>query len=1076
MQKYIRLFSAFVLFSIEICAQNGRLLDQPMIIKNCHISIEANCALATTNLEIEFFNNRDVEIEGLFKFNLNPNQAITGFELDLNGQYRKGTIEERWKARNAYNTIVGKRVDPALVQMIGKNQYTLNIYPVPANGSRKIKMRIEEVLTLGNQHYKYLFEMLKQHTLQQVNIQIATVGHPMAPVMNQGLIARTTFNKTNNGYQLNDQYNHPVSGSMIAFKIPVPGKTETTCLDVKTNTFSAKFTDTIPETITRSLKRIRVYWDRSGSMSNDDNGLFLKFLTRQIEKFSPEAIHIIPFNHKPGNGKIFTGSNINGWAIRKFIQQTPLTGATNYGALQFNTADDIIFVFTDGKHTWGSRFTEEYKTPVMFITVPYYDQVYRNKYHASDYNYYYNYNYNNTGANFYAINIRLNTADTNYYYPQINQRKIELIGGEDETGAPVNISLVEKINGTRFVKGKLANGGNTITLHFGYGNNILFTRKISIQKNCSDELCERMNTLFQYELINGLPNNWYQSLAFGIDNKIVSWQTAFIVLERIEDYVQYNITPPDDIMQQCLDKGFVKRDYRQQYQYMQKINDAEMLKLVVAEYNKRINAFDKKENEIKIADIAGSFARVEEEKKSAERKELAAADSKDYYATQGGMGNSLSEVVVTAGYSNKSYKYMHGSVSRISAAQITNGVTLTQALQGKVPGVQVINSPGLSDISQIRIRGVGSISQGGNPLLVVDGMPLSFDFTNQLIPSEIDNITIIKSVEATAIYGVRGANGVISVQTKKGRYNGYTANPQKTKLKEAEDEEYIMDMQLTPLESKYNRYLELRAENKSNMAFYLDLAMHFSDAGLSAPIDEMMIEAAEISNNDYSSLAAIAFAYEYMRKFDKAAEIYSDLIKSYPMALKYKYNLGWAFYQAGKTDSAVQLFYKTITGEDYSWNQHNLNIKELMLTDMNMMIALHPNDVDIRYIPVEILKPVTTDLRVLLSSNIENLHSLTVQEGNQEKQSVSRPLIKGRQLTIGNSDYTMAEYQAKQVGNQKIRFNITHYDTWYANQVPPIIRIMTIRNFGKPDQRIQTEFVSLKNQFGEVEIADLKPR
>ena len=104
MDKLLRFAAIFLLFIQPAFAQNDRLLNQTMIINNCNVNITVNCFHATTQLELEFYNHRAQEIEGYIVFNLKPHQAITGFELDLNGKYRKGTIEERWKATNAYNT------------------------------------------------------------------------------------------------------------------------------------------------------------------------------------------------------------------------------------------------------------------------------------------------------------------------------------------------------------------------------------------------------------------------------------------------------------------------------------------------------------------------------------------------------------------------------------------------------------------------------------------------------------------------------------------------------------------------------------------------------------------------------------------------------------------------------------------------------------------------------------------------------------------------------------------------------------------------------------------------------------
>ena len=132
---------------------------------------------------------------------------------------------------------------------------------------------------------------------------------------------------------------------------------------------------------------------------------------------------------------------------------------------------------------------------------------------------------------------------------------------------------------------------------------------------------------------------------------------------------------------------------------------------------------------------------------------------------------SLNEVVVV-GYGTVKRKDLTGSVSSISADQIEQVpvVSVEQALQGRASGVQVVNNDGTpgGNIS-VLIRGIGSLASGGNtPLYVVDGYPLSGGINN-INPNDISSIDILKDASATAIYGIRAANGVVIVTTKKGR-------------------------------------------------------------------------------------------------------------------------------------------------------------------------------------------------------------------------------------------------------------------------------------------------------------------
>lgn len=136
--------------------------------------------------------------------------------------------------------------------------------------------------------------------------------------------------------------------------------------------------------------------------------------------------------------------------------------------------------------------------------------------------------------------------------------------------------------------------------------------------------------------------------------------------------------------------------------------------------------------------------------------------------------SALLEQVVVIGYGTQRRKDLTGSVSSVNAAAIEKVpvISATQALQGRATGVQIINNdaaPG-GNIS-ILIRGIGSLAPGGNePLYVIDGYPTQGGINN-INPNDIASIDILKDASSTAIYGIRAANGVVIVTTKKGLKN-----------------------------------------------------------------------------------------------------------------------------------------------------------------------------------------------------------------------------------------------------------------------------------------------------------------
>ena len=134
------------------------------------------------------------------------------------------------------------------------------------------------------------------------------------------------------------------------------------------------------------------------------------------------------------------------------------------------------------------------------------------------------------------------------------------------------------------------------------------------------------------------------------------------------------------------------------------------------------------------------------------------------------VNENLTDVVVV-GYATVKKKDVTGSVSGINqndikSRPVTNAL---QAMQGKVSGVDITSNERPGQVGSINIRGVRSLTASNTPLFVVDGIPLTTGGIDYINPNDIETIDILKDASATAIYGSRGANGVVIVSTKQGK-------------------------------------------------------------------------------------------------------------------------------------------------------------------------------------------------------------------------------------------------------------------------------------------------------------------
>ena len=129
----------------------------------------------------------------------------------------------------------------------------------------------------------------------------------------------------------------------------------------------------------------------------------------------------------------------------------------------------------------------------------------------------------------------------------------------------------------------------------------------------------------------------------------------------------------------------------------------------------------------------------------------------------------LIEEVVVVGYTSMKKRDVLGAVSKLEGDAITAlpVSSAAQAMQGRIAGVSVSNATGAPGAGvSVRVRGVGSISSDNEPLYIVDGMPFEGSISD-INPNDVESISVLKDASASAIYGARGANGVILITTKK---------------------------------------------------------------------------------------------------------------------------------------------------------------------------------------------------------------------------------------------------------------------------------------------------------------------
>ncbi len=1039
-----------------------------MELKSCFIDIKADQFTATTFIEMEFCNPNDRAIEGLHRLELKPGQVITAFQLDLNGKYRDGSIEEKWKATNAYNTIVGKRIDPALLTMDYTGHYSLRIYPVPAKGCRKVTMTIQQLLTAGKNNLQYYLPLNIIDTVQNFRLNISVNGNAN-PFAKTGLIADRYFARSNGKYSFYWNTENILLKTPLAFSIPISAKPE---VCIKTNDkqtfFALRFQPSFPREYTMQPKLLTVFWDASASLSKRNVSKEISFLKQFISWHHISQLTIIPFSYKLLDTAIFYTENGFNSRWQQYLQNITYDGSTQLGAIDISgIGSDMALLFTDGNNTYGKSKPKTGNTIVSCF-------------HTS-----------NT-ANLSALQqivgasggrvIDLNKTSISEAVNGSSHGENWLLNVSSASGKMIiEQTMPLKQEETIFISGTMAAGIDTLYFQYGSNGRVNHIEKIIVNSNmeCPSFAIDRINMLNNFDHIIR-SYSWSNIIDFGLQEKVVTPHTAYIVLERVEDYVRYNIAPPKELEAECEKVNYVKRDTRFERRKIQEANEFDILKNVVNVYNQRIRKWDANEKLIYLdkSEYENLSVNLADEGKHADNSSPVIANSElaGKIAGLDMRSNALEEVVVV-GYGTMKKSLMTGSVVQIRSQDIFSSATsVEQALQGRVAGLQVTSAtPGST--ANITIRGISSLNSN-QPLYVIDGVPVSGNVNDLVNVHDIDFITVLKDHSAAAIYGSRAAAGAIIINTKRGKnyYNRYNSKPYR--LKDMEDVEYLQELKSVSLTEKIVVYENLKEQYGGDAGFYFDAAQHFFEIGLTQRAFDILMNAAEAANGSQQVLVAITYILEYWKQYAEVINIYEQLVKDNPQNLNYHRDLAWAHYLSGSYQRSINIFYEAIkmnTGQQEYTTQY---LKAQLMNEMNSIISAHKDRLDIRAIPPALIKSLPVDMRIVVDCNKGNLSNGSIREPGNIICNYSIPVTKNGGF-VQQTDYfyysNPFEYQIKKAPQGKYRITVNYYDYYsYPGKIPAVVRIRTFKNFGKANQSIEVENVMMDNQYGEVEIAEVK--
>lgn len=1061
MRKIITALMILLSVAFQASSQD-RLLDHPVTLKTCHVEIHANSFIANTIIELEFYNPYKIEMEGTHTFTFDKSQVINGFQLELDGKFREGSIEEKRKANNTYNSIVGKRIDPAIIQKIGIDQYRLNVYPILPNSSRKVRIRLTQILPIQNGLITYALPMHFNNPADLLTIDIKATSGAVKASTEKGLLENTIFTHNQPVSVLSVSEKNVYVNKPISFSFPLHKENAMVCAgNGKSKEFYYRFVPGIEKKSTKRAEKLTVCWDVSTSANSRDKIKELSFLELYIQTYKPASVDIILFNNKIVTTMPFIPGKDAFGDVFRYIYGFKNHAGTDMSTLKINDAD-VVLLFSDGHNSFGNK-KPAYGNAVVFSCIT-------------------GFNYNRkfletivtpSGGSVIDLN-QLNVAQAVTIGGSIENLLMKITSHKNNTALQLN--MPQKLSDNMMLHGSFS-GHDSLTLEYGYGNHVIRKESAIIENNnCTDhETIRQVRLLLQYDSIL-TKTDWISNISFGLKEKLVTYQTSFIVLERVEDYIKYEIEPPAELIEKCAEMNYVY-DPSMKVKWLRLHNRENDINTMVARLNNRITWYHaqapkiKWQNQVTRESNSGIASNTELTVKGNE----VVQNSSVANPVGLGVSQNLSSVVVTASGMQRQAKQLGYSVTRITARELTqaNVVNTAHGLTGKVSGLIVQNTNnGVFGDTRITLRGIRSLTGNNQPMLIFNNMPVELRMISTINPNDIADVTVLKSPAATAIYGADGVNGVILIRTKK--FQGFHQHIyRKYRLSDMEDVDYMQTIRSATIHELPETYLALEAEHKNENGFYYDMAGYFFSRGLTEKAIEILSEASE-RNTGIHSKKAIAYTLEEWKMFDEAISVYQSILDMMPDDPQTMRELALAYYQNKQYQESVHMYHSLIMAETPRYGSDQL--KQMAIQEMNAIIAIHGETLDLENIEPWLIQYMPVDLKIDVSGN-SYAHNLEIREpgGSLCSSSSSTSRSGGRMEYDEGYHNNTSEYSIIQAKRGKYKISISNfYETNYWYNTPFMARVIIFRNFQKPNQTLEIKNVGIDNQVGFIEIAELK--
>ena len=509
--------------------------ETPVRLQQVALRTEVSGSLAVTEILLTFHNPNRRVLEGELQFPLFDGQQVLGFAMDVNGRMRDAVPVDKARGQAVFEDIIRGRIDPGLLQVTQGNNFKLRVYPLPAQGTRQVLVRYAETLRQRGGRLVYRLPLDYADSLDSFRLDVDVAGTNSAPLQSRGQLDGLDFKPAGSGYHAQVSRNRYAGRGLLEIDIAAaPGP------HAYTQSFDAKtyFYADVPvpaREAARTLPRIAgIAWDSSGSGAARDHLREFALLDSYFRRMKNGEVRLTRIRDTADPAQSFRIVDGDWRALRTALETTVYDGATNLGAFVPDAAAAEYLLFSDGLSNFGA-------VPFATMRVPLYSVTASNKTDpallrriAED-----------SGGRY--IDLLADAAPEAAHKLLFAATRVTALGATGATELVMRSPYPQR--GRIEVAGQLTAASTRLRVTVQHPGGKPETIEVPVRAGAAPfTLVAQLWARFRIEALEAQHDlNRAQIRRLGQTFRLVTRETSLIILDRVEDYVRYEIAPPAEL-------------------------------------------------------------------------------------------------------------------------------------------------------------------------------------------------------------------------------------------------------------------------------------------------------------------------------------------------------------------------------------------------------------------------------------------------------------------------------------------------------------------------------------------------